>query len=353
MKTMEPPRIIPREGMVGHLLLDDLIKYLNWESHSVELQNRAKIIEALKSIFGDSRIFSNITERDYERLAEATLTIGSKALDRITLRLRLIGKSAGWSTDLDYRTLASVVHTVINQGRKLKNSSAQRKKCVKAVLIQAKIKQIEPSFHKSYDQDEYEIFMENIIESNFQAWTDKVFSNFRKSNVVNQRFIETYQNEWRDFIGDANKYFFQSQESFNLKGKSEQSHYLTQKYEKYLMALLSDTSKTNLKWAFEKVGSGGKRSDIAIDNGVTVDLKKRPEYFAFIVNIPDQLKSNFHEIPLALMSLLEKNPGFKYVDISQPVLNSNQIEIQIHDKYEMEQLGIAQEEILKYFSKRF
>jgi hypothetical protein len=353
MKNIEPPRIIPREGMVGHMLLGQLTAYLNWESHSVELQNRTKIIEALKSIFGDSQIFSNITERDYERLAEATLTIGSKALDRITLRLRMIGKSAGWSTDLDYRTLASVVHTVINQGRKLKNSSAQRKKCVKAVLGQANIKQIETSFDRSYDDDERKIFMENIIEPNFQVWTDKVFSNFRKSNVVNQRFIETYQNEWRDFVGDANRYFFQSQESFNFKNKSEQLHYLTQKYEKYLMALLSDTSKTNLKWAFEKVGSDGKRSDIAIDNGVTVDLKKRPDYFAFIVNIPAELKSNFHEIPLALMNLLEKNPGFKYVDISQPASNSNQIEIQIHDKYDMDQIGIAQEKILKYFSNRF
>ena len=349
MKNMEPPRIIPREGMVGRLLLHELFKYLNWESHTVELQNRAKIIEALKSIFGDSQIFSNITERDYERLAEATLTIGSKALDRIALRLRLIGKSAGWSTELDYRTLASVVHTVINQGRKLKNSSAQRKKCVKAVLAQAIIKDVEPSFDKSYDDEEREIFLEDIVESSFREWTDKVFSNFRKSNVVNQRFIETYQNEWRDFVGDAHRYFFQSQESFNIKEKSEQSYYLTQKYEKYLMALLSDTSKTNLKWAFEKVGKDGKRSDVAIDNGVTVDLKKRPDYFAFIVNIPGEVKSNFREIPLALMALLEKNPGFNYVDITQPSNSSNQIEIQIHDKYDMEQIGVAQGEILKYF----
>jgi hypothetical protein len=347
MKNIEPPRIIPREGVAGYKLLGELSTYLNWESHSVELQNRAKIIEALKSIFGDSQIFSNITDRDYERLAEATLTIGSKALDRIALRLRMIGKSAGWSSDLDYRTLASVVHTVINQGRKLKNSSAQRKKCVKAVLGQANRDQI--GFIES-DQM-HELFVEIIKESNFKDWTDKIFFNFKRSNVVNQRFIETYQNEWRDFVGDAHRYFFQSQESFNLKDKSEQSHYLTQKYEKYLMALLSDTSKTNLKWAFEKAGSGGKRSDIAIDNGVTVDLKKRPDYFAFIVNVPGEVKSDLRKIPLALMALLEKNPGFNHVDIPQPANNSSQIEIQIHDKYDMEQIGVAQGEILKYFAE--
>jgi hypothetical protein len=349
MKNMEPPRIIPKEGMAGYKLLEELLAYLNWESQTVELQNRAKIIEALKSIFGDSQIFSNITERDYERLAEATLTIGSKALDRITLRLRMIGKSAGWSSDLDYRTLASVVHTVINQGRKLKNSSAQRKKCVKAVLGQANIKQIE-----TFDSvDEGALFLKTVDESNFKDWSEKIYKNFENSKVVNQRFIETYQNEWLEFIVDAERYFFQNTEDVNPHSGLERQRYLTQKYEKYLMALLSDTSKTNLKWAFEKAGSGGKRSDIAIDNGVTVDLKKRPDYFAFIVNIPGEVKSNFREIPLALMALLGKNPGFNYVDITQSANNSNQIEIQIHDKYDMEQIGAAQGEILKYFSQQF
>jgi hypothetical protein len=53
------------------------------------------------------------------------------------------------------------------------------------------------------------------------------------------------------------------------------------------------------------------------------------------------------------MALLEKNPGFNHVDIPQPANNSSQIEIeiQIHDKYDMEQIGVAQGEILKYFSE--
>ncbi len=346
---MEPPRIIPKEGMVGHLLLGQLRAYLNWESETVELKNRAQIIDALKTIFGEeSKIFSQITEADYIRLAEATLTIGSKALDRITFRLRVIGNSAGWG-HLDYRTLASVVHTAINQGRKLKNSSAQRKKCVKSVLAQSNLEEIEIDA----DEEAYSVFMETIDESSFPEWADKVFANFRKSNVVNPKFVDTYQNEWREFIADARRYFFQSEQSFRLKENSEQAYFITQKYEKYLSALLSDTSKTNLKWAFEKAGKDEKRADISIDNGVTVDLKKRPDYFAFIVNIPAEFKSDFHEIPLALMDLLEKNPGFKYVDISQPASNSNQIEIQIHDKYTMVQLGTAQSEILRYFSEHF
>jgi hypothetical protein len=86
-----------------------------------------------------------------------------------------------------------------------------------------------------------------------------------------------------------------------------------------------------------------------------VDLKKRPDYFAFIVNVPGEVKSDLRKIPLALMALLEKNPGFNHVDIPQPANNSSQIEIQIqiHDKYDMEQIGVAQGEILKYFSEHF
>lgn len=343
MKNPEPPRFIPREGITGYLLPRELLAYLNWETQSIEHENRERIIEALKTIFGDSQIFSQITPRDYERLAEATLTIGSKAIDRITLRLRMIGQSAGWSSDLDYRSLASVVHTVINQGRKLKNSSAQRKKCVKAVLGRFDLA----------NYPERGILMDVVKESNFKEWAEALFITFSKSEAVNARFIETYHSEWLEFVEDAARYLFQEYGRNDFDDKSGQSKFINRKYEKYLLALLSDTSKTNLNWAFEKADKNGNRADIAIDNGVTVDLKKRPNYFAFIVNIPGELKSNFREIPLALMALLEKKPGFNYVDIAQPALDAKQIEIQIHDKYDMEQIGIAQEEILKYFSQKF
>lgn len=343
MKNPEPPRFIPREGITGYLLPRELLAYLNWEGTSIENQNRERIVDALREIIGGSYDPSKISARDWERLAEATLTIGSKALDRIALRLRMIGQTAGWGAEIDYRSLASLLHTAVNQGRKLKNSSAQRRKCVKAVLGKFDIA----------NQPERGILMDIVKESNFKSWSKILFVTFVKSEAVKSRFLDTYQQEWELFIDDAFEYFFQDGDLDFNTGKWVDSGYTNQRYEKFLSALISDTSKTNVNWAFEKVTNSGERVDIAIDNGITIDLKKRPDYFAFIVNIPVEFKSNFREIPLALMNLLEKNPGFKYVDISQPVLSSNQIEIQIHDKYEMEQIGIAQEEILKYFSKQF
>ena len=101
MKNPEPPRFIPREGITGYLLPRELLAYLNWEGTSIENQNRERIVDALREIIGGSYDPSKISARDWERLAEATLTIGSKALDRIALRLRMIGQTAGWGTEID------------------------------------------------------------------------------------------------------------------------------------------------------------------------------------------------------------------------------------------------------------
>jgi hypothetical protein len=108
-----------------------------------------------------------------------------------------------------------------------------------------------------------------------------------------------------------------------------------------------------LKWVSEVVTTSGKRADFAISNGVSIDLKKRPDHFSFIVTIPSNFETNFREIPLALMDLLERKPGFKYVDISQPLVATHQMTIEIRDVYTMEQIALAQAEILKYFEKRF
>jgi sugar-specific transcriptional regulator TrmB len=227
---------------------------------------------------------------------------------------------------------------VTQQGRKLKNAVAQRRKCVKAILSRPKDQEMH-----SVDQ-KIDFVMISDVKS-LVEWQSHAMKMFKSSGQVKERFLTTYEFEWNSFCNDAFNYFFGHKDQ-----KDSESN---ERYEKYLISLIQEMSKTNLNWVSEMVTSSGKRSDIAFDNGVTVDLKKRPDYFAFIVNIPGEVKSNFRETPLALMALLEKNPGFNYVDITQSANNSNQIEIQIHDKYDMEQIGVAQGEILKYFSEQF
>lgn len=343
MSNTQQPKIIPEAGMAGYLLRRELLIFLEWERAGAAKQNQILIIKSLKEQLGQSHNSSDISSLDWERLAEATLTIGSKAVDRIAFRLRAIGRNVGWDSNIDYRSRALMIHASINQGRKLKNASALRQKCAKAI-----IEKFELANGLAKDR-----LSDIVSRSNFQKWADELFRVFVESATVKPQFHYIYKTEWETFIKEAEDYFFQSAETWSDKYTYLEYHKRRPKYEKFLEALVSDTSKTNLNWAFEKVSSSETRDDIVINNGVTVNLKRRPEYFSFIVKIPSNFKSNFSEIPLALMDLLEDNPGFQHVDITQIGNESNQIEIQIFDKYEMKQINEAQNEILNYFKKRF
>jgi len=314
-----------------------MLEYLSWECFEAESRNKQGVREALSQIIYGTGHGGKISERDLDRLAEATLTIGSFAIDRITRRLELIGAAAGWGESADYRAIAHQLHSVTGQARKLKNSVAQRRKCVKAILSKPE---------KSVNDDQLTLDWLEIKNTNSLAeWTVNTFAAFKKSGQVKERFLTTYQYEWDAFKSDAIGYLFTTHISEDQGIKS--------RYEKYIDIFVQEISKTNLKWVSEAVTSTGKRADFAISNGVSIDLKKRPDHFSFIVTIPSNFESNFREIPLALMDLLEQKPGFKYVDISQPMAETHQMTIEIRDAYTMDEIAIAQSEILQYFEKRF
>jgi hypothetical protein len=314
-----------------------MLEYLNWECLEAESRNKQGVRQALSQIIYGTGHGGKISERDLDRLAEATLTIGSFAIDRITRRLELIGAAAGWGESADYRAIAHQLHSVTGQARKLKNSVAQRRKCVKAILSKPE---------KSVNDDQLTLDWLEIKNTNSLAeWTVNTFAAFKKSGQVKERFLTTYQYEWDAFKSDAIGYLFTTHIS--------EDEGIRSRYDKYIDIFVQEISKTNLKWVSEAVTFTGKRADFAISNGVSIDLKKRPDHFSFIVTIPSNFESNFREIPLALMDLLEQKPGFKYVDISQPMAETHQMTIEIRDDYTMGDIAIAQSEILQYFEKRF
>ena len=334
---LRPPQRLTFGTARGSRLSQAMLEYLNWECFEAESRNKDGVRQALSQIIYGSGHGGKISERDLDRLAEATLTIGSFAIDRITRRLELIGATAGWGESADYRAIAHQLHSVTGQARKLKNSVAQRRKCVKAILS-------EPE--KSVNDDQLTLDWLEIKNTNSLAeWTVNTFAAFKKSGQVKERFLTTYQYEWDAFTKDAVGYLFTTHISEDQGIKS--------RYDKYIDIFVQEISKTNLKWVSEAVTSTGKRADFAISNGVSIDLKKRPDHFSFIVTIPSNFESNFREIPLALMDLLEQKPGFKYVDISQPMADTHQMTIEIRDAYTMEEIAVAQTEILKYFEARF
>ena len=334
---LRPPQRLAFGTARGSRLSQAMLEYLNWECFEAESRNKDGVRQALSQIIYGSGHGGKISERDLDRLAEATLTIGSFAIDRITRRLELIGATAGWGESADYRAIAHQLHSVTGQARKLKNSVAQRRKCVKAILSKPE---------KSVNDDQLTLDWLEIKNTNSLAeWTVNTFAAFKKSGQVKERFLTTYQYEWDAFTKDAVGYLFTTHISEDQGIKS--------RYDKYIDIFVQEISKTNLKWVSEAVTSTGKRADFAISNGVSIDLKKRPDHFSFIVTIPSNFESNFREIPLALMDLLEQKPGFKYVDISQPMADTHQMTIEIRDAYTMEEIAVAQTEILKYFEARF
>ena len=334
---LRPPQRLTFGATRGSRLSQAMLEYLNWECFEAESRNKEGVRQALSQIIYGSGHGGKISERDLDRLAEATLTIGSFAIDRITRRLELIGVAAGWGESADYRAIAHQLHSVTGQARKLKNSVAQRRKCVKAILSKPE---------KSVNDDQLTLdWLEIKNTKSLAEWTVNTFAAFKKSGQVKERFLTTYQYEWDAFNSDAIGYLFTTHISEDEGIKS--------RYDKYIDIFVQEISKTNLKWVSEVVTSTGKRVDFAIDNGVSIDLKKRPDHFSFIVTIPSNFETNFREIPLTLMDLLEQKPGFKYVDISQPIADTHQMTIEIRDDYTMEEIAVAQTQILQYFEKRF
>ena len=334
---LRPPQRLAFGNTRGSRLSQAMLEYLNWECFEAESRNKEGVRQALSQIIYGSGHGGKISERDLDRLAEATLTIGSFAIDRITRRLELIGVAAGWGESADYRAIAHQLHSVTGQARQLKNSVAQRRKCVQAILSKPE---------KSVNDDQLTLDWLEIKNTNSLAeWTVNTFAAFKKSGQVKERFLTTYQYEWDAFKSDAIGYLFTTHISEDEGIKS--------RYDKYIDIFVQEISKTNLKWVSEVVTSTGKRVDFAIDNGVSIDLKKRPDHFSFIVTIPSNFETNFREIPLTLMDLLEQKPGFKYVDISQPIADTHQMTIEIRDAYTMEEIAVAQSEILQYFETRF
>ena len=55
MQNTQPPRTIPKEGLAGHLLQRELLKFLEWESEGAAKQNQSLIIKSLKEILGQSQ----------------------------------------------------------------------------------------------------------------------------------------------------------------------------------------------------------------------------------------------------------------------------------------------------------
>jgi hypothetical protein len=317
-----------RGGRVQFLLT----QYLAWESSVVEGRNRDVVKDVLRKLLGQMASPSS-RPRDWDRLAEGALTIGSQAVDLIDLRLRAVIIPQG--PNFDYRSLAHQIYSMTGQARRLKNAVALRRKCAKAVL--SSLDSI------NLDRQDGLIYNELRGPDQIYKWTQELFEHFASQERVSVRFLSTYESEWREFCLDAIDYLASNKD---MPRQLEPGF----RYEKAIQGMLSEAQKSKVVWNFEQVSSDSKhRPDISGSNGITVELKKRPDHFSFLINIPSLHESKLSEAPLAIMSILEKKPGFQSVDVAPQANDSRSIKIDIWDKYTMAQITVAQQEILDYF----
>ena len=275
-----------------------------------------------------------LSDSEWVRLADAALTIGSGALDRITRRLSIQAAAAGWSSDFDYRPLATQIHALARPARKIRNAIAHRAKCVRAILKAQQTSDVQSQgyflAHKIFHGD-HEI----------QEWQEALFELFRTNGSVSERFHSMYFKEWDIFCKEWN--------AFNFKGQASIEDGLTSIYEKNLGELTREANKFNLQWTQlkpEKIQVAPISNE---NNSITYDIKRKQDQFTISILVPELTQQKYNKISIDLMDLIESATGLSHVDALRGGKNSDLINIDVYGKYSLDQMKAALSKVETYF----
>ncbi len=234
----------------------------------------------------------------WNKLVDACTTVGSRALDRIEKRLRIIGHGLHWEPDFDYRTLAHQLYLATDQARKLQNSYQQRRKCVRAVL-----KNIEEN-EKMDGRYKTDLGTVRGDSANFfEEWFDKAFQYFTSHSKVQPKFHDMYRKEWLSFCEDFLKVSL---------AKSKYEENFDKMYLEYLAQLQS-----RLKNGTYRFGTFARQAN-------DIDLSE---------DLALNLKLNSGE--LIMMYEFQKPTSVNIMDLSQEIF------LALMNKFHIEFLGVV------------
>ena len=77
---IKPDRFAPNDRIRGVILRTQLRRYLVWEPEQAGTRMKLQLVPQLKEMLGELAS-PKALDRDWDRLAEASLTIGNKALN--------------------------------------------------------------------------------------------------------------------------------------------------------------------------------------------------------------------------------------------------------------------------------
>jgi hypothetical protein len=239
----------------------------------------------------------------WNKLVDACTTIGSKSLERIEKRLRIIGHGLQWEPDFDYRTLSHQLYLATDQARKLQNSYQQRRKCVRAVL-------------KNIDENEkidgrYKTDLGTVKGDSpvfFEEWFAKAFEYFTSNSNVQPKFHDMYRKEWSRFCEDFLKVSLT---------KSKYEEVFDNIYIEYLAQL-----QTRLRSGSYRFGTTTpKTNDFNFKENVTLNLKLGSGKLVMIYEFKKRPKTELSSISTDLLLEISNKCDVDDIEI-EPILES-------------------------------
>lgn len=311
------------------------LAYLRGATSRLDDQTTQELVAAIKKASQGEEL--NLSEKDWTRLADAALTIGSEALDRLTRRITILAAASGWSKDFDYRPIATQIHAMSGPARKIRNAIAHRAKCVRAVL-------------KVQSEDNATGYAEELTGAKYTSfdavisWQRESFKAFELQGSVNTRFHSMYLKEWDEFCVEWNE--------FNFGKVGNKSAGLESIFEKYIRDLSNESAKFKLQWNYASVTNP---SFLTITNKekITFDFKRKSENFTISIRIPNMQQKDFNLISIDLMDLVETTTGLKHTDTLRGGKDADLLNVEVYGDYSMDQLKTVLKEIEQYFEKNY
>ena len=318
----------------GAMLSSACLAYLKSVTSRLDAQTTTELVSAIVQASHGTEL--TLSEKDWTRLADAALTIGSDALDRLTRRITILAKANGGSPDTDYRPLATQIHALAGPARKIRNAIAHRAKCVRAVL-KAQTENGISGNAKDLQMNKYP------TQDDVVVWQQASFKVFETQGSVSSRFHSMYFKEWEEFCKEWNE--------FNFGRTGDKSIGLESIFEKYILGLSNETTKFKLLW--NNATSADLKSYLDKKNAITFDFKRKAENFTVSIRIPNMQQRDFNTISIDLMDLVENSTGLRHIDTLRGGKDYELLNVEVYGAYNMEQLKIVLKEIEKYFELNY
>jgi len=323
------------QDTTGAALASACLEYLKGATSRFDDQTTQELVAAIKKASQGAEL--NLSDKDWTRLADAALTIGSGALDRLTRRITILASASGWSPDFDYRPIATQIHAMSGPARKIRNAIAHRAKCVRAVL------KVQTEGNTTGFVEELAIAKYSTIDAVI-SWQQGSFKAFELQGSVNSRFHSMYYKEWEEFCKEWN--------DFNFGKTGLKPAGLESIFEKYIKDLSNESSKFKLQWNY---GPSQNLSFLRVvsTNQISFDFKRKTENFTISIRIPNMQQRDFNSISIDLMDLVENSTGLKHIDTLRGGKDADLLNVEVYGSYSMDQLKTVLGEFEKYFKQKY